>query len=78
MNFGNVFKLISDHDINPDDVFRLVEKVKTMDMKNEGNVRSLIHDVSRLARKEISKEKEDKLVRKILNDGINDDVLNMI
>lgn len=78
MNFGNVFKLISDHDINPDDVFRLVEKVKTMDLKNEKSVRMLINDVSVLAKKQISKEKEDRLVRKILNDGINDDVLNMI
>lgn len=78
MNFGNVFKLISDHDINPDDVFRLVEKVKTMDLKNEKSVRMLINDVSVIAKKQISKEKEDRLVRKILNDGINDDVLNMI
>lgn len=78
MNFGKMFDLIAENNINPEDIFSLVEKVKTSDLKNEENVRSLIHEVSRIAKKPIDKTKEDKLVKKILQDGVNDDVINMI
>lgn len=78
MNFGKVFNLISENNINPEDVFKLVEKVKSMNLKSESNIRSVIHEVSKIAKKEISKEKEDNLVKKILADGLNDDLINMI
>ena len=78
MGFEKIFDLISENNINPEDVFKLVEKVKSMDMKNEANIRSVIHDVSKLTNKSIDKNKEDKLVKKILSGGINDDLLNLL
>ena len=78
MGFEKIFDLISENNINPEDVFKLVEKVKSMDMKNEANIRSVIHDVSKLTNKPIDKSKEDKLVKKILSGGINDDLLNLL
>ncbi len=78
MGFEKIFDLISQNNINPEDVFKLVEKVKTLDMKNEDNIRTVIHDVSKLTNKPIDKAKEDKLVKKILAGGINDDLLNFL
>lgn len=78
MGFEKIFNLISENNINPEDVFKLVEKVKTLDMKNESNIRSVIHEVSRITKKPIDKTKEDKLVKKILEGGINEDLLNII
>lgn len=78
MNFGKIFDLIAENNINPDDVFALVEKIKSTDLKDEDNLRNVIREVSKLARKPIDKNKEDQLVKKILNDGINDDLFGMI
>ena len=35
MNFSKVMSLISENNINPDEVLRLVDKVRRLDMKNE-------------------------------------------
>ena len=60
MGFEKIFDLISENNINPEDVFKLVEKVKSMDMKNEAKIRSVIHDVSKLTNKPIDKRVKDK------------------
>ncbi len=78
MNLGKVLNLITENNINPEDVFKLVDKVKTMDLKNEDNIRDVIHEVSKIANKPIDTEKENALVKKILSDGLNEDLINMI
>lgn len=78
MNLGKVLNLITENNINPEDVFKLVDKVKTMDLKNEDNIRDVIHEVSKIANKSIDAEKENALVKKILSDGLNEDLINMI
>lgn len=78
MNFGKIMGLIADNDINPEDVFALVEKIKTTDLKDEKNLRAIIREVSMIAKKPIDKHKEDKLVQKILTDGIDEDIFGMI
>ncbi len=78
MNFGKVMDLISENNINPEDIFRLVEKVKNSDLKDENNIRSIIREASSLAHKEIDPLKEDALVKRILSDGINEDLLDII
>lgn len=78
MNFGKIFNLIVENNINPEEVFALVEKIKTLDLKDETNLRNVIREVSKIARKPIDKDKEDLLVKKILNDGISDDIFGMI
>ncbi len=78
MNFGKLLNLITENNINPDDVFKLVEKVKTMDLKDENNIREIIHEVSKIANKPIDIEKENNLVRKIMADGLNEDLINLI
>lgn len=78
MNLGKVLNLITENNINPEDVFKLVDKVKTMDLKNEDNIRDVIHEVSKIANKPIDINKENALVKKILSDGLNEDLINMI
>ncbi|CCY07210.1 bH1641 protein [Coprobacillus sp. CAG:698] len=78
MNLGKVLNLITENNINPEDVFKLVDKVKTMDLKNEDNIRDVIHEVSKIDNKPIDAEKENALVKKILSDGLNEDLINMI
>ena len=35
MNIGKIFDLIAKNNINPDDVFSLVEKIKTADLDDQ-------------------------------------------
>lgn len=78
MNFGKVLDYISENNINPDDIFLLVEKVKKSNLKDEKTVRAIIKEASTLAKKEIDPLKEDALVKRIINDGISEDLLNLI
>ena len=78
MNFNKALQFISDNNIQPEAVFELVEKVRTMDLSNEDNIRKVIKDVSKLANKPIDKAQENKIVREILKNGVNDNLFNMI
>ena len=39
-------------------------------MKNENTIKEVIHDISRITGRDVSKEKEDKIVNAILNDNV--------
>lgn len=77
MNFGNILNFIAENNIEPEQVFNLVEKVKTMDLNNESNIREIIHEVSSLTKRSVSKAKEDEIVNKVMQNGISEDLLNM-
>ncbi|MBB5173277.1 stage VI sporulation protein F [Texcoconibacillus texcoconensis] len=55
--------------VNMDEVKKLAESVKDYDLKDEENVRDLIQQVGSLANKPVSKEVEDELIQKIMNDS---------
>lgn len=78
MNLGKVFDLLNNKNINNEEVFKLVEEVKNSNLKDESNIRSIIKRASKIANKEISKEKEDLLVQKILEEGITKNLLNFL
>ena len=46
MNFGNILNFIAENNIEPEQVFALVEKIKNTDLSDEKNIRDIIHDVS--------------------------------
>ncbi|MCI5938993.1 MAG: stage VI sporulation protein F [Bacilli bacterium] len=78
MNFGNILNFIAENNIEPEQVFALVEKIKNTDLSDEKNIRDIIHDVSLISGKSIDKSKEDILVKKIMQNGINEDLLNLL
>ena len=78
MNFNRVLNFIAENNIEPEQVFNLVEKVKKMNLNDENNIREIIHEVSSLTKKPISIAKENELVKIIQKNGINEDLLNMI
>ena len=78
MNFGNILNFIAENNIEPEQVFALVEKIKNTDLSDEKNIRDIIHDVSLISGKRIDKAKEDILVKKIMQNGINEDLLNLL
>ena len=69
---------IAENNISPEAVFELVEKVKNMDLSNEDSIRKVIREVSKLANKPIDKAQENKIVREIMKNGINDNLFNLL
>ncbi|WP_106587965.1 stage VI sporulation protein F [Salsuginibacillus halophilus] len=70
-NDKNVFDQIhSKTNVDQDDLFQLAGAVNDADLQNEETVRRLIHDVSRVAGVPVSKEKEEQLVKAILNQDV--------
>lgn len=56
--------------------FALVEKVRYMDLNDEASIRQVIKDVSVLAGKNLDKAEENKLVRVIMTNGVNENIFN--
>ena len=78
MNFMNLLDVIASNDVSPEKVFDLVQKIQNTDLDNEENLRSIIREVALVAGKNIDKLKEDSIVRKIKQNGINEDLFNML
>ncbi len=75
---NKALNFITENNIQPEALFSLVEKVRTMDLSDEIAIRKVIKEVSTLVNKPIDKAKENKIVREILKNGINDNLFNMI
>lgn len=78
MNLGKIFNLMAQNNINPEQIFALVDKIKNSDLKDENNLRQIIAEVSKIAGKKLDKQKEDQLIKKIVNEGIDEDLFEML
>ena len=47
-------------------------------MKDEGTLREVIHDISKITGREVSEEKEQKIVDTILSNGVPKDFNNYL
>lgn len=75
---NKVLNFISENNIQPEALFSLVEKVQTMDLSDEQSIRKVIREVSVLANRPVDKNQENKIVNEIMNNGINDNLFNLI
>ncbi len=78
MNINKAFNFIAQNNINPEDVFALVDKIKDMDLTDENSIRKVIRDVYKLANRPIDKYQENQIVRAIMKNGVNDNLFNML
>ncbi len=58
--------------VSKDTIISLANKLEHSNMKDEGVLRDLVKELSNITGKEVSKEKEDKIVSTILNDNVPD------
>lgn len=80
MNFSDSFfkKIEKKTNVNKDTILELASKLQRGDMKDENNLREVIQELSKLTGKEVSKEKEDKIISAVKNDNIPKDIDKMI
>ena len=55
----------------------LAKKLQNSNMKDEKTLREVIKDISSMTGKEVSKEKEEKIIRTIINDNVPKDIDKM-
>ena len=63
--------------INKDTIINLASKLQNSNMKDETTIREVIKEISVLTNKEVTKEKEDKIVNAILKDNIPNNIDKM-
>ena len=72
MNFSdNFFKKIENKtNVNKDTILSLANKLQGSNMKDEKTLREVINDLAKITGREVSKEKEQKIIETILNDNV--------
>ena len=63
--------------INKETIIALANKIQKNNMKDEKTIREVIKDLSNLTGKDVSKEKEDKIINAIMNDQVPNNVDKM-
>ncbi len=72
MNFNDEFfnKVEKKTKVNKKTILDLAEKLNNGNMKNENTIREVINTLSKMTGKNISKEKEDKIIETVLKDRV--------
>jgi uncharacterized membrane protein len=80
MNFSdNFFKRIEKKtNVDKNTILDLADKLQKSNMKDEKVLREIIGDLSKMTGREVSKEKEQKIIETILNDKVPNNLDKMI
>ena len=80
MNFSdNFFKRIEKKtNVDKNTILDLADKLQKSNMKDETVLREVIGDLSKMTGREVSKEKEQKIIETILNDKVPNNLDKMI
>lgn len=72
MNQNNPFfdEIEKRTNVRKDDIFNLANSVASANFQDEKTVRQLVSDVSRLAGVPVSKQKEDQIVKAVVNNKV--------
>ena len=75
----NFFKKVEKKtNVDKNTILSLAEKLQDDNMKNETALRDVIKQISILTGKEVPKEKEDKIIKTIMEDKVPDNVEDYI
>ncbi len=77
--FGdNFFKRVEKKtNIDKNTIMSLASKIQDSNMKDEKTLREVVQEISKMTGKEVSKEKEDKIVNSIMKDNVPKDIDKM-
>ena len=75
---NKALNFIAENNIQPEALFALVDKVQRMNLSDETSIRKVIQSVAELANRRIDKGQEDRIVREILKNGVNEKLFEML
>ena len=71
----NFFKKIeSKTNVDKETILSLANKLQAGNMKDESTLKEVINDLAKMTGREVSKEKEQKIIDTILNDKVPKDI----
>ena len=78
--FGDAFfkKVENKSGVSKETILSLANKLQNSNMKDEQVLRNLVQEIGEVAGREVSKEKEDKIVNAIIKDNVPKDIDKMI
>jgi len=76
MAFSDSFfkKIENKTNVGKETILDLAKKLQENDMKNENTLREVIQELGKMTGKEVSKEKEDKIISAVINDKVPKDI----
>jgi len=76
VNFSDSFfnKVEKKTNVNKQTILDLASKLQQSDLKNEATLREIIKELGTMTGKEVSKEKEDKIISAVVNDQVPKDL----
>lgn len=79
-NFSDSFfkKVEKKTNVGKDTILALASKLQQSDLKNEATLREIIQELGSMTGKEVSKEKENKIVEAVVNDKVPKDIEKLI
>ena len=79
MKDSSIFSKVEEKtSLKKEDIIKLAKKASKEDLSNEKNIRNLIKEVAKMAGKEVSKDKEEKILNAIKKDNIPKDLKNIM
>ena len=77
--FGDSFfkRVEKKTNIDKDTIMSLAKKIQDGNMKDEKTIRDVVNEISAITGREVSKEKEDKIVNTIISDNVPKDIDKM-
>ncbi len=76
MNFSDSFfkRVEQKTNVGKETILDLAKKIQQTDMKNEGTLREIIQELGKMTGKSVTKEKEDKIIKAVVNDQVPKDI----
>ncbi len=80
MSFSDSFfkKVEKKTNVSKEDILSLANKLEKGNMKDENTIKEVINDLSKMTGREVSKEKEQKIIDAIINDKVPNNIDKMI
>lgn len=60
--------------VDKETILSLAKKLQDGNMKNEDTLKEVIHDLAKMTGREVSEEKERKIIETVLNDRVPTDI----
>ena len=80
MNLSDSFfnKIEKKTNVNKETIMSLAQKLQQNDLKNEETLREVVRELSKMTGKEVSKEKEYKIINAVVNDQVPKDITKLM
>ncbi len=78
MDINSILNMLNKANINSNEVQNLIHEASRLNLSDDDNIRLLIRKSAKLANREISLDKEDKIISILKEKGISSELFNFL